>query len=272
MALGNTSLRIIVSIIFIPVILAAAYFGSTYFFLFISIVGLISYHEYVQLIKKKNAFPLYMTGFIINLMIYFFFYVKLIDITVLILIITLYVFIIELFRNKESAILNSGVTLMSVLYLGFFMGSVIGIREFYTFSDYSNGGYLIISILVSIWLCDTAAFFGGTTFGKHKLFPRVSPNKSWEGAIFGFIFAVGGMILAKYTVLNFLSYTDVIIIGIIVGTIGQLGDLVESLLKRDAGVKDSSNIIPGHGGILDRFDSLLFVAPAVYVYLSIIYR
>lgn len=272
MGMSNTTTRVIVSILFIPIIIGAAYLGSSYFFLFISIIGLISYYEFTLLVKKKNVFTFYISGFIFNLMIYLYFYLKLIDITLLILIITLSVFFIELFRNNGSAILNSGVILMSIIYIGFFMGSVIGIREFYSFPDYSNGGYLIISILVSIWLCDTAAFFGGTKLGKHKLFPRVSPNKTWEGAIFGFIFAVGGMLIGKYTVLNFLSLTDVIIIGVIVGTIGQIGDLFESLLKRDAGVKDSSNLIPGHGGILDRFDSLLFVAPAVYVYLNIIYH
>ena len=108
----------------------------------------------------------------------------------------------------------------------------------------------------------------GINFGRHKLFPRVSPKKSWEGAIFGFIFSVGAMILAKVLVLNSLSWTNVLIIGIIIGTIGQIGDLVESLLKRDSEVKDSSSIIPGHGGFFDRFDSLLFSAPAIWIYLN----
>ncbi|MFZ1281640.1 MAG: phosphatidate cytidylyltransferase, partial [Ignavibacteriaceae bacterium] len=130
------------------------------------------------------------------------------------------------------------------------------------------GGYLIISIFASIWICDSAAFFGGTALGKHKLFHRVSPKKSWEGAIFGFVFAILAMILAKNLVLDFLSLKDAIAIGLITGTIGQIGDLAESLLKRDAGVKDSSNLIPGHGGIFDRFDSLLFSAPVIYLYLT----
>ncbi len=142
-------------------------------------------------------------------------------------------------------------------------------REFYPANTdlYINGAYLIISILASIWIGDSAAYFGGINLGKHKLFPRVSPNKSWEGAIFGFIFTTGAMILAKVIILNFISWQNVIIIGIIIGTIGQIGDLVESLLKRDAAVKDSSSIIPGHGGFFDRFDSLLFSAPAIWLYL-----
>ena len=121
--------------------------------------------------------------------------------------------------------------------------------------------------MASIWICDSAACFLGTAFGKHKLFPRVSPNKSWEGAVAGFIFAIVAMIAAKAVVLDELNLTDAVVIGFIIGTIGQIGDLVESLIKRDAGVKDSSQLIPGHGGIFDRFDSLLFTSPAVYIYL-----
>ena len=129
---------------------------------------------------------------------------------------------------------------------------------------------MIISIFVSIWICDSAAYFIGSAYGLHKLMPRVSPKKSWEGAIAGFVFAVIGMIAARELVLEFLELRDAIAIGLIVGAFGQIGDLVESLLKRDNHVKDSSSIIPGHGGILDRFDSLLFTAPIVYLYFLLI--
>ena len=130
-----------------------------------------------------------------------------------------------------------------------------------------RGGFLVISILATIWICDSAAYFAGISFGKHKLFPRVSPKKSWEGAIFGFIFAILTMILAHFLVLDFLSFNEAIILGIIIGIVGQIGDLIESLIKRDAQVKDSSSLIPGHGGVLDRFDSLLYSAPVILLYL-----
>ncbi len=160
--------------------------------------------------------------------------------------------------------------MLGIFYLGIFGSTLIGIREFYPNLDglYYQGGYLIISIFASIWICDSAAFFGGTALGKHKLFPRVSPKKSWEGAIFGFVFAILAMILAKNILLDFLSFENSLIIGFIIGTFGQIGDLTESLLKRDAGVKDSSKIIPGHGGVFDRFDSLLFSSPIIYLYLT----
>jgi phosphatidate cytidylyltransferase len=192
-----------------------------------------------------------------------------IDVYTIIIISSLLLLILELFRNKGSAILNLGAAYLGIFYIGLFTTSLLGLREFYPHINglYERGGYLIISVLASIWVGDSAAYYGGTALGKHKLFPRVSPNKSWEGAVFGFIFSVGTMILAKLIVLDFLSWNNVIAIGVIIGIIGQIGDLVESLLKRDAGVKDSSSIIPGHGGVFDRFDSLLFVAPAVWFYL-----
>jgi phosphatidate cytidylyltransferase len=198
--------------------------------------------------------------------------------------------LVELFRNKGSSLLNISVTLMGIFYISLFFGTFIGLREVFvpldfpmlrffpnesSFMDpsavekvYRWGGYTVISILATIWICDTAAFHAGSAMGRHKLYPRVSPNKSWEGAIFGFIFAIASAVAAKYIVLDYFTMRDAIVLGVVVGTAGQLGDLVESLLKRDAGVKDSSSLLPGHGGVFDRFDSLLFVAPIMYLYLD----
>jgi len=177
---------------------------------------------------------------------------------------------VELFRNKESAINNVSSTLFDVLYTGLFAASIIWIREFYvdTPLSYSNGGFIIISIFITLWMTDSAAYFIGSAIGKHKLFPRVSPNKSWEGAIAGFVFAIITLVVLKTVLLDFLSWMDIIAFGIIIGIFGQIGDLVESLIKRDAGVKDSSNLIPGHGGIFDRFDSLLFSSPILFLYMN----
>jgi phosphatidate cytidylyltransferase len=192
------------------------------------------------------------------------------DFFAVILLSSLLLLTVELFRNKGSAIFNLGSTFLGIFYIGIFSAALISLREFYSSYIYSEnlGAYLIISIFASIWIGDSAAYYGGITFGKHKLFPRVSPKKSWEGAIFGFIFSVGTMILAKVIVLNTLNWINVLVIGIIIGTMGQIGDLVESLIKRDSEAKDSSSLIPGHGGFFDRFDSLLFSAPAIWIYLK----
>lgn len=200
-------------------------------------------------------------------------------------------FLIELFRGKALPLFNLTATVFGVLYVSVCLGTLVGIRELFLNDfplprflslvgpqsaeatrelSYRWGGYTVISILAYIWICDTAAQFVGLKYGKHKLFPRVSPNKSWEGVVSGLIAAIAAALLAKYTVLPFFSVGESVVIGFVVGVFGQLGDLAESLLKRDAGVKDSSQIIPGHGGVLDRFDSLLFVSPILYLYFDFV--
>ena len=128
----------------------------------------------------------------------------------------------------------------------------------------------MVSVFASVWVCDSAAYFVGRALGKHPLFKRVSPNKTWEGAIGGFVGAVAVFTVARFIALPYLSVVQAIVCGALIGLFGQVGDLVESLLKRSAGVKDSSALIPGHGGVLDRFDSLMFVAPLLFFYLEFI--
>ncbi len=270
MAISNTATRVIVSIVAIPLIVLASYFGSYYFFFFSLAIGLISYYEFSGMVKKNIAnvnlwFGLLAVCVIITNQFY-----HAVDLIPLLFVVILLLLMIELFRNKGSVVKNLGATVLGIIYIGLFSSALIAIREFYPNVNelYPRGGFVIISMLAAIWVCDSAAFFGGTALGKHKLFPRISPNKSWEGALLGFLFAILTMLLAKLIVLDFLSWTNVIVLGIIIGIIGQLGDLVESSIKRDAGIKDSSSIIPGHGGIFDRFDSLLFSAPAIWLYLK----
>lgn len=213
--------------------------------------------------------------------------------TVLFILIAI-VLIVELFRNAGSIFTNVGATIFGIVYLGIFLGSFTGIRELFGLefplglamqhlpqastlsneavrvSTYQWGGLTIIAILVSIWMCDTAAYFGGLTMGRHKLFPRVSPKKSWEGAVWGFAGSVITMIVFQRYFLPYLQIHQAVVIGMIIGIFGQIGDLIESLLKRDAGVKDSSALIPGHGGVFDRFDSLIFVSPLLYLYIDFV--
>lgn len=270
--LSNLNSRVIVALIGIPFIVGLCIVGKIPFLIFILLIGIISFNEFSQMLKSKNLFPNKLIGFIAVSIIIVNEYKSYIDYHTFLVTLIIVLLLIELFRNKASAINNVGSTLLGIFYVGIFSGSIIDLRELYSESyfTYTQGGYLILSILISIWLCDSAAYFIGSAYGLHKLMLRVSPKKSWEGAIAGFIFSVIGMIVSKSLMLEFLSTFDAIVIGIIVGVFGQIGDLIESLIKRDANVKDSSSLIPGHGGILDRFDSLLFSSPIIYLYLSLL--
>jgi len=206
-----------------------------------------------------------------------------------VLIFLLSVALVELFRRKGSPIQNAAITVLGVFFISLFLGTLIQTRELFPFgfpvgkffpraiagdAELAQinrwGGFTIISIFATIWVCDTAAYFGGMTLGKHKLFERVSPNKTWEGAIFGFIFSILTMLAAQSLFLNYMGIGHAVVIGMMIGCFGQMGDLLESRFKRDAGVKDSSSMIPGHGGVYDRFDSLVFVSPILYLYIDFV--
>ncbi len=271
MKFNNAAVRIIVSIIAIPLIIGICYLGGYYFLAFTLGIGLISFYEFSILAKNKDAYVNKVLGFLITAFLIINSYFDFFPFHYSVLIGILFLLLYELFRDKSSAIINLGTTLLGIFYIGLFSSTLIGIREMYSgFSyEYENGGLLIISMMITIWMCDSAAYFLGTAFGKHRLFPRVSPKKSWEGAVAGFIFSIATMIFMKTVLVDFITMNQAITIGIIVGSFGQLGDLIESLIKRDANVKDSSDIIPGHGGILDRFDSLLYSSPIVFLYFSL---
>jgi len=271
MKFSNRTTRIVVSFLAIPVLLLLSWYGRLPFFSLILVIALLAFKEFAVMLHHKNIFINKFIGYISIAFIFVNTYWKLIDFEIFLLISMIVLMVAELFRNKSSAINNIAGTLLGIIFLGIFSAQIINIREFYSDNIlmYPQGGFLIISVLVSIWMCDSAAYFLGTAFGKHKLFQRVSPKKSWEGALAGFVFSILSMMSAKVFLLDFFEWQDIIVIGLIIGIVGQIGDLIESLLKRDAGVKDSSALIPGHGGIFDRFDSLIFSSPLIYLYLKL---
>jgi phosphatidate cytidylyltransferase len=271
MSLNNRSIRILVALIGIPLIITLCLIGKIPFLVFVLVIGIVAFMEFSTLAENKDMMVNKYLGIPLIIFLILNTYEKVVPYDILFLAIPSILLIYELFRNKQSALMNIGATFVGMFYIGLFSSALILIREFYFGDDllYNQGGLLIISMMFSIWACDSAAYFIGSAIGKHKMFPRVSPNKSWEGGIAGFIFAVAAFYVFKILLLDFINLFDAIVLGIIVGTVGQLGDLIESLLKRDAEVKDSSALIPGHGGVFDRFDSLLLTAPIVYIYMSL---
>ncbi len=271
MKMSNLATRVIVALFGIPLIIIVSILGALPFLLFVLVIGLVSFFEFSKMLSRRRFFPNLLVGSLSVTAIIANSYFNFVEPQLLFLIIVPVLLLSELFRKSDSSIANIGATIIGIFYIGLFSASLVLIREYYSHSfssQYDQGGYIIISIFAAIWICDSAAYFIGTATGKHKILTRVSPHKSWEGGIAGFVFSIVVMVVAQSLYLDFLSMQDAVVIGFIIGLLGQAGDFVESQMKRDANVKDSSSLIPGHGGIFDRFDSLLFSAPLIYLYLK----
>ena len=182
------------------------------------------------------------------------------------LLILIYLIVSELFTKAPNPVNNWAYTMLSQMYIALPL-STINILAFQTSNGFNYE--LPLSIFIFLWVNDTGAYCSGSLFGKHKLFPRVSPGKSWEGSIGGAIFVVLAAVAIGYFMSSniLISLLVWIGLGLVVVVFGTLGDLVESLFKRTIGVKDSGNILPGHGGMLDRFDSSLIAIPASVIYI-----
>lgn len=176
-------------------------------------------------------------------------------------------------NNLDNALSSQGITWLAGLYLGLGLGFQQKIFMFNETTLPNTGARLLLAIFLIVWLGDTGAFAAGSRFGKHKLAPNVSPKKTWEGAIGNIFGNIAGATIVKFFVCTDWSPVDLVAIGILLGVVGILGDLVESTWKRSAGVKDScfGISIPGHGGVLDRIDSLVFAAPALYAYVHYVH-
>ena len=161
----------------------------------------------------------------------------------------------------EEALPSSAIAVMATLYVGMLGGSLIRLHK-----DFPVGWKLVLFLLVVVWIGDAGAYYVGKNFGKHRLSPRISPKKSVEGLIGGCITAIIAAIVIQLTFFHEFPLHHAAIAGVILSLTGVIGDLAESMWKRSAAVKDSGTLIPGHGGFLDRFDSIFFTAPILYVY------
>jgi phosphatidate cytidylyltransferase len=154
------------------------------------------------------------------------------------------------------------ITMFGVLYVGVTLSTIVSTRSLPT------GEFLVLFLAVVTWASDTGAYYAGTLWGKHPLLPSVSPKKTVEGVLGGLVLAVAAALLAQWWFASQLSPSDAVILGVLLTGMGLIGDLFESMIKRRTGVKDSGGILPGHGGMLDRLDSLLFTAPTFYYYVA----
>lgn len=170
--------------------------------------------------------------------------------------------ILGLFRRAEvgRTLVAVSVTLFGALYVGFLLSYILKLRLL------PDGVRLVFLLALGVWPGDSLAYYVGKTFGRHKLNERVSPKKTWEGAFANVMGSLLGVAAAKVWVLPSLRWADVLALGLVLPLFGMTGDLFESALKRRAGVKDSSGLLPGHGGVLDRLDSVIFNGPVLFYY------
>ena len=255
--------RIIIGVIFIPLILAIFYIGGIALSSFLGLVVFIQMYELREMLIKKGItipiliLPISIVVFITSV------YCGLHKILASIFLVFILVLGNDLFKNKlEGTLSRVSSSIFSVIYTAFFLSTIYRIRMM------EKGAYLILSLIVLIWITDTFAYFAGKGFGKYRGLFKASPKKSLEGFIAGVVFAFLGAVVIS----RFVEFTlaQTLSVAISAGIFGQIGDLFESIIKRDVGVKDSSSMIPGHGGVLDRFDSLLVAAPVFYLLLIFI--
>lgn len=275
--MNNTIVRVIVGVIGIPLIIISAMLGNEIFLAFCVIMAFFCMNEFYNLFEKPHHPPgeltrwfggisLHKTVFLIisTLVVVCFYYERFNYAIILYFVMFVFLIVSEVFK-EEKHFEAVGTWLLSIVYISTPFG-LLSLMDSSRMLAFNGANYAIIC-LVLVWVSDTFAFFGGKLFGKHKLAERISPKKTWEGSIIGFLFTMfSGVVIWKFiypdfTVWHWLSVT------IIIGFFAQLGDLFESNLKRSVKVKDSSNLIPGHGGALDRFDSILFAVPALYIFL-----
>ncbi|HIM26533.1 MAG TPA: hypothetical protein EYI98_00820 [Candidatus Marinimicrobia bacterium] len=264
--------RTLINVIGIPAILYLLWQGGPAFASFIFLVMMIGLDEFYRMNTTGRQTPVKLTGYIFTgLMAAYYFWLPAITLLQGLSLLTCFIVItlfIEMGRDKLNPTRNMGITILGIMYVPVLLGSVIALRNLDTV--YST--YFTVSMVVAIWSCDSVAFIFGMKWGQKKIFPRVSPNKSWVGSLAGFVSTfVVYYGLHVQGILPDLTLLDVAVFSIITGFFGQAGDFAESLLKRDAGVKDSGKLLLGHGGVLDRFDSIIFASPLTYAYLSIIY-
>ena len=263
--------RIITALCGIPLLIAVIWFGEPWFTILVAIWGLLAVFEFYSMVAASKVSPLTYFGLIWTLL---FILSPHFDYDILIPLLLTSAVILSLIwlllrPQKERAFTGWVWTIGGILYIGWLLSHFVALRGL------DDGRNWVFLALFTTFTSDTAAFFVGRALGKHHLAPRISPGKTWEGAIAG---VFGAIIVSLFFTLpklftipnpvylqNF-SYWQAILLGLLVSIFGQLGDLVESLLKRNMGVKESGKLIPGHGGILDRIDSVVFAGIVVYYY------
>jgi len=254
--------RIASALVLVPLVLGIIQYGSPELFVVLVLAAVLGgWREYVEL-SRNMGFQVYswVGAALCVLLVICFYFNDYFSLWVLTSLTALFVAWYVKENQISGALDPVAYSFLGLIYVAGLMGSFILLRH------QEQANLWLYFLFMIIWIGDTAAYFVGKILGRTQLVPEISPGKTVEGAIGGLIGSLGAGLLARHWFLPGIPLTHCLIMSFLCGTIGQIGDLVESLLKRSAGVKDSGSVIPGHGGILDRLDSLMFAGPALYWY------
>ena len=267
--------RTISSLWIAALVIAAVWFGDPGYTILIATVGALAVLEFYKMVSRIEVIPLTYFGLIWTLLfvtsrnsvlltlISPYFNVNLIFPLLILSTIVIPFIWLSIHSPKKETFARWIWTTAGIFYVGWMLSHLVALRGF------ENGRNWVLLVVFVTFASDTTAFFVGRSIGRHYLAPRISPSKTWEGAISGVCVAMTvSTVFVLYTPFNLsLSYWQVISLAMLVSIVGQLGDLLESLLKRITGVKDSGTLIPGHGGVLDRLDSVIFAGLVIYYYI-----
>jgi phosphatidate cytidylyltransferase len=275
-------LRAITGFFFIIVMLGSVLLGPYVFDIFYLVLSIFCLWEFYTNVKKSGINPNWTTGLISGVLIYSVFTITThhydsfhAKLPALLPVILSTIFIQELFKKHEKPFTNVAYTYLGIFFtvvpftffhaLGY-LNKGVSFAGWHTVIDNSFNFHFPIAFLLMLWANDTGAYLVGSKFGQTKLFERHSPKKTWEGFIGGVLITAG----AAFIISNYykdITATHWIVMGVLISCFGTIGDLIESMFKRSINIKDSGGILPGHGGLLDRFDGLFIAAPIVYAYL-----
>lgn len=262
----NLFKRTITSILLILLVIATIFVFPDWFFCFVVtlLIGLALY-EFFAMVAQKGIFVYRYFGVGMGIVLPVVVYLKYGGFVpdmepFLIVVVSLFVFVLQFTRKDNSGVLTAvSITLLGILYISWFFSFIIRLKYL------PDGAYLVSFLLLVTKMGDIGAYIVGNLIGRHSLIPRISPRKTVEGTLAGLAFSLGAAFFAK-GLLPHPTMMDVAILGILLGVLSQIGDLSESLIKRDCGVKDAGNYLPGLGGVMDVIDSLLFTTPIFYFY------
>jgi phosphatidate cytidylyltransferase len=256
--MSNWLSRIVIAAALLPIVLGAAYLGGWWLFALVAVAGAVALHEF-WLLSRALA-PLAPAGYVGAALALVGAQVS--GLTWLLggaLATFALAFLLKAISEARAAATAAiSTTVMGAFWIGGGLAFLLLLRDLP-----AHGRLALYTVLLAVWAGDTLAYLGGRLLGRHKMAPATSPGKTWEGFVFGTAATVFVAFVALYKQ-HFLSIPESIVLGVILAVVGPLGDLFESLLKRDAGVKDSGRLLGGHGGMLDRLDAFFFAAPAAY--------